>query len=177
MSSSHPSESSRSPESPLTPSSLRSFHDTPPVDIWADTKAPILYSHLRALASGRLIDVTETARVYGYLFPVAASKKLWQDLCAVPRGSDLSVSDRLGAVLCMGLLALEQKGMLNEEVSSKTLHIELFLDVAGKVPVNGMYSANDMYTVKIVAGTDEYWRPVYTFLKPEEGLLHILQKP
>jgi hypothetical protein len=157
--------------SPFCESSPRSFHDTPPVDIWADTKAPILYSHIRALESGRLVDVTETARLYGYLFPVAVSKGLWQDLCAVPRGSEQGASDRVGGVLCLGLLALEQKGMMNEETSSKTLHIELFLDVAGKVPVN------DMYTVKIVAGTDEHWRPVYTFLKPSESLLYLLQRP
>jgi hypothetical protein len=140
-------------------------HSLDPLDIWSDMKAPLLYSRVNALASDALKDVTEVGKAYGYPFPVALSHRLWWDICGIPLGSPHTELDRVGDVLRVGRLALcEQETSLLED-TPRTLYFELPLAVAGKDTYSG-----DMYTVKMMVASDEFWNPTYTLLKPGECL-------
>jgi hypothetical protein len=131
--------------------------------MWSDIKAPQLYSRARAIAKEALKDVTEIGKAYGYPFPVALSHRLWWDICGIPLGSPNTELDRVGDVLNMGQLALRQRTALAED-TPRTLYFELLLPVAGTT------CPGDMYTVKMVVASDEFWNPTYTLMKPGECL-------
>jgi len=119
--------------------------------------APVIsaYSRAQALEDGVLIDVTETAKEAGFVYPVALTADLWADINDIPPSKQgfEDVAGRLWDVLWMAVRAIKQ----NQEEGDCLLY-QLVLHVGRQ----------STYTVKLMCGPGDEAEPVITLMRPDE---------
>ena len=111
-------------------------------------------SRAQALEEGVLIDVSAPARQAGFVYPVALSAGLWDDIRRIPEGySGQSVQGRLEEVLRSARRAIR------DCPRGSVLLYQVLLPMGDGPP----------YTVQLVCGPGDYREPVLTLLRPQEG--------
>lgn len=115
------------------------------------------YTRAEALADGVLIDVTDTAREAGILFPTAVSAAVWGDV--QPSAYDQQywgqdVKGRLWDTLWLLCLAIKAAG------STDVINYDVRYRMHGHMCVKRL---------KAICGPGDNGQPVITIMKPEEG--------
>ena len=140
---------------PVRPQNEETFH--PGVNITPDGVS-LFAADFRAqeLRSGVLIDVSDMANEVGFVYPVAVTKNLWEDINAIPAAySHENVKGRLWDVLMMAKVAARQS-----ERGGAELHYNLVLHVEG----------TSVYPVKLVCEPGDDFAPVITLSNPEKDI-------
>ena len=126
---------------------------------------PTLHLRAYALATGTLVDVSESAASVGFVYPVAVTKTLWDAMGAIPaRYSHEQVQGRLWDVLSMAHLAIR-----HHQADASELLYQLVLHVEDR----------SAYTVKLTVGPGDHHEPVITLSSAEKdkdvplGSVHI----
>ena len=103
---------------------------------------PVIFKYTRAqaIADGALVDVGETAKEAGFLYPVAVTAALWSAIETIPRNhSYQDAQGRLWDVLWMASLAIRKSRgdsrvayelILHREGTRKK-HVQLICDCGG----------------------------------------------
>lgn len=114
-----------------------------------------VYSRAQAIEDGILIDVTQTAREAGFVYPVAVTCDLWADIQDIPPSKQgfQDVAGRLWDVLYMARRAIQQ----SQEEGTFLLY-RLIMHVERR----------STYTVKLVCGPGDEGEPVITLMQPDE---------
>lgn len=103
---------------------------------------------------GVLVDVTNIAKQAGFLYPVAVTRALWEDIKRMPSSQwSQDGEGRLWDVLWMGYIAIRRS---NE--ASDTLCYQIVMHVGQR----------KFYKVKLVCGPGDEEEPVITLMRPEE---------
>jgi hypothetical protein len=117
------------------------------------------YTRAQALADGVLIDVTDTAREAGFVWPVAVTAALWADIEAIPPAlvGVESTAGRLWDVLWMAYCAIRRA----DDTGGTQLTYGLLMQVGE--------SRRIRYAVKLVSGPGDDAEPVITLMRPDES--------
>lgn len=121
------------------------------------------YTRADAIDDGVLVDVTETAKEAGFLWPVAMTRAAWED-CVEWSDEDSKrqvyqdISGRLWDVLWMASFAIHR----SKGVGCLLLY-ELF-----RVPRDGRGRKVRRTTLKLITGPGDMGEPVVTILLPNE---------
>ena len=108
------------------------------------------------LQHGFLRDVSERAREVGFVYPVAVTKTLWEDINAIPAAyGHEDVEGRLWDVLMMALMAVRQ-----DRRGGAELRYNLVLHVGD----------TSIYPVKLVCEPGDDFAPVITLSHPEKDI-------
>ncbi|MCU7829549.1 MAG: hypothetical protein KZQ85_10825 [Candidatus Thiodiazotropha sp. (ex Myrtea sp. 'scaly one' KF741663)] len=121
------------------------------------------YSRAQAIEDGYLVDVTETAKEAGFIWPVALTRAAWEDCVEwcerdSKRQTNQDISGRLWDVVWMASFAIR-----SSKGGSCHLLYELF-----RVPRGGRKRKPRRTTLKMVTGPGENGEPVVTILLPNE---------
>ncbi len=121
------------------------------------------YTRAQAIADGLLIDVTDTAREAGFMWPVALTAGVWNDCVAWSetdrqRQVHQDQSGRLYDVLWMGIYAIR-----SARSSGNELLYELY-----RVPPDGQSTDAQLTRLKLNVGPGDTGEPVVTIMLPEE---------
>jgi hypothetical protein len=128
-------------------------------DLFADAEVVYVYTRAQALADGTLVDVSETAKAAGFVYPVAITAALWQDIQDIPEelAGYQTPEGRLWDVLSMGFHAIRQsKG------DGSTLVYALLMAVGDET------NPETEYRVKLVCGPGDHAEPVITLMRTNE---------
>jgi hypothetical protein len=122
-----------------------------------------IYTRAEAIADGVLVDVTETAKEAGFVWPVAITRATWEDCVAwsdedSKRQTYQDLSGRLWDVLWMASFAIR-----SSKGSACQLLYELF-----RVPRGGRGQKARRTTLKLITGPGDSGEPVVTILLPHE---------
>ncbi len=131
-------------------------------------EALISYSRAQAMEDGVLVDVSVIGREAGFVFPVALTRALHEDIAAIPAARSFESYDaRLWDVLFMCHVAIKTR--LAGSPSGAPLYFQLVM-TTGDVPEDdNQFDADDyLYHVKAICGPGDDLRPVLTLMKPEE---------
>ena len=143
---------------------------TTPADLADLFGAPIAtYTRAQAIEDGVLIDVSETAREAGLVWPVAMTAAAWADTVAWSDDDEArkgytgqSESGRLWDVCWM--LSLVVRGALRRGMdTTRPLFYELV-----RTPREGRGVRPRLVRLKFVIGTDDTGRPCITVMLPSE---------
>lgn len=119
----------------------------------------LIYSYTRAqaLEDGELVDVSETARQAGFVWPVAVTRALWQDITAIPSHLEgiASIDGRLWDVLWMAFCAIKR----SQDTDGTHLIYELIMPV----------DDGQLYTAMLVSGPGDQGEPVITLMNVGES--------
>ena len=111
------------------------------------------YSRAQAIADGCLVDVSETAKEAGIVFPTAVTKSVWERHVRVPDAVDWQdEGGRLWDVLWMFRCAANQK--------TDRLEYQLLVQNAP--------NEHELVTLKAVCGPEDGGEPVITIMLPHE---------
>ena len=118
------------------------------------------YSRAQAIADGILVDVSETAREAGFVFPVAMTRAAWSDCVEWSEADSLrqiyqDESGRLWDVLWMASRAARHGG---EEI-----RFQLY-----RVARGGRGTRPRLVTLKALCGPGDDGEPVITLMLPDE---------
>jgi hypothetical protein len=138
------------------------------------------YTRAQALADGTLVDVSETAREAGFLWPVAVTTAVWALIAQIPDAySHEDVQGRLWDVLYMLHMAIKspkQRGGSDDIVVRKDAvetHYRLILhhstEASGPFEQHKNHDVNDMVMLKAVAGPGDHGEPVITIMRTWES--------
>ena len=134
---------------------LSLFDTAPAVE---DLEMPLIYAYTRAqaLEDGVLVDVSETAREAGFVWPVALTAAVWALVEDIPRRYRAwqTVEGRLYDVLWMAYCAIR-----SAEHSSTELRYTLLMD----------HGRRRYLTLKLVTGPGDHGEPVVTIMLPDES--------
>lgn len=123
------------------------------------------YSRAQAIADGALIDVTETAFEAGFQWPVAISRRAWED-CVDWSAEDSArqipqdVDGRLWDVLWMAWVKV--RCSLQARVGEPLLY------GLRRVPRGGRGRLARLVTLKLLSGPGDHGEPVFTIVLPDE---------
>lgn len=122
------------------------------------------YSRAQAIADGVLIDVTETAKQAGFVWPVAVTEALWRDIEDSPKhGHRMDTAGaRLWDVLWMAYVAIKRA-----RAGGTMLCYQLIMPVGEHVGAD-LEDPRNQYTVKLISGPGDELEPVITLMKPNE---------
>ena len=118
------------------------------------------YSRAQAIADGMLVDVSETAREAGFVFPVAMTRAAWSDCVEWSEADNLRLTyqdeaGRLWDVLWMASRAARRGG---EEI-----RFQLY-----RVARGGRGTRPRLVTLKGLCGPGDEGEPVITIMLPDE---------
>ena len=120
------------------------------------------YTRAQALEDGVLIDVSETAKEAGFLWPVAVTSALWAGIEYIPKNSGQDVKGRLWDVLYMAHIAIK-----HSRVNEQQLLYKLIMPIDKKVSVTADEEVPTI-ELKIVIGPGDDGEPVITIMFPYE---------
>lgn len=110
----------------------------------------------QAIRDGALVDVSEMASQAGFVFPVAVTRNLWEDIQAIPEAySHESVDGRLWDVLYMAHMAIR-----HSTEGGSGLRYNLILHVGD----------TNIYPVRLVCGPGDGEEPVITLSNPQRDV-------
>lgn len=114
------------------------------------------YSREEAILDGTLIDVSTLAREAGFVYPVALSEALWQDIETIPDAyPHEDVTGRLWDVLWMAYCAIRRDTSgRNPLIFTLILHTN---------------TIGEMYAIRMFCGPGDNAEPVITMMRPEES--------
>jgi len=134
---------------------LSLFDAAPAVE---DLEMPLIYAYTRAqaLEDGVLVDVSETAREAGFVWPVALTAAVWALVEDIPRRYRAwqTVEGRLWDVLWMAYCAIR-----SAEHSDTELRYTLLMD----------HGRHRYLALKLVTGPGDHGEPVVTIMLPDES--------
>lgn len=113
------------------------------------------YTREQALADGVLVDVTERARDAGFRFPVAVSRKLW-DQCIVPSDEDRKAGQSEEGRLWDVLVLLYYKAVV---MKGDIVHFGVAFRNHG---------TSGIYILKAVCGPGDHGEPAITIMMSDE---------
>lgn len=121
------------------------------------------YTRAEAIADGVLVDVTETAKEAGFVWPVAITRAAWEDCVEwsdedSKRQTYQDLSGRLWDVLWMASFAIR-----SSKGDACQFLYELF-----RVPRGGRGQKARRATLKLITGPGDSGEPVVTILLPHE---------
>ena len=121
------------------------------------------YTRVQAIDDGYLVDVTETAKEAGFVWPVAITRAVWEDCVEwsdedSKRQTYQDLSGRLWDVLWMASFAIR---------SSKGGDCQLLYELS-RVPRGGRGHKARRTTLKLITGPGDNGEPVVTILLPHE---------
>jgi hypothetical protein len=133
---------------------------SPPTDTaapsgWADCDVIYRYTRREALDDGVLVDVSETAREAGFVWPVAVTAAVWARITAIPprfQGIQ-SVAGRLWDVLFMAHVAIRR-------APAGGTHLRYALIMH--------HERRRLCHLKLVTGPGDHGEPVVTIMLPDE---------
>jgi len=73
----------------------------PPDNPWEDVPVIYRYTRAQAIEDGVLVDVTESAKAEGSLYPVAMTSTLYHEAIRRPGGAEPEEGIKIDAVLCI----------------------------------------------------------------------------
>lgn len=123
------------------------------------TKDDLIFAYTRqqAIADGVLVDVTETAREAGFVYPVALTQGAWAECVAVPKDDPCQdEAGRLWDVLSMLRFAVKGGSGRGAEVPY-SLYVQ---NACGDEP--------ELVTLRAVCGPDDDGSPCITVMLPDE---------
>lgn len=137
---------------------MTTSHTAPPTmtELFGD----VIHSYTRAdaLEDGSLVDVTDTAREAGFVWPVAITRAAWVAYVAVPVGVRAQdETGRLWDVVMMAHFAIKRSRAGGERLPFK-LHVRN--DNRNRTP--------PLRTLHLVAGPGDQGEPVIVIMLPEE---------
>ena len=121
-----------------------------------DQVAIFSYTRAQAIDDGVLVDITETARKVGILYPVAVTDTVWQMINNLPNKSSDSPEARLWDIVSMLRFAIGRARSTN--VSQ--IYFKVVLPQAGTRTKIVMFKS-------VVSGGDD-GEPVITVMLPQE---------
>lgn len=131
------------------------------------------YSRAEALADGVLIDVTETAKEAGIVYPVAISQGLWGEYIEVPESLKgiQDLQGRLWDVLTMFRFSAKTTKMADDGVveSQRCGHQTMFFKTIFQMPSTRGTPKMETVSIKSICGPGDNAEPVLTFMLPEES--------
>ncbi len=114
------------------------------------------YTRAQALEDGFLIDVTQTAREAGFVYPVAVTREVWNRYVEVPQGViGQDEMGRLWDIVWMGWIAARR-----EKAHSAVLLYRLL--------VRNENRRARLVTLKAICGPGDNAEPVVTIMLPNE---------
>ena len=121
------------------------------------------YTRAQAIEDGYLVDVTETAREAGFVWPVAMTRAVWEDCVEwceedSKRQTHQDLSGRMWDVLWMAYMAIKR---------SQNNGTECFYQLY-RVPRGGRKTKARRVLLKLLTGPGDEGEPVVTILQPEE---------
>ena len=148
--------------------------DYPEADGWTVISR---YTRAEALADGTLVDVSETAREAGFVWPVAVTAEVWVLIEQIPdQYSWEDVQGRLWDVLYMLYVAIKsskRRGGPNDVVVKKNAvetHYRLTLHhyTQAAAPFEA-HNVEDEVVLKAVSGPGDHGEPVITIMRTWES--------
>ena len=132
-------------------------------NLWDDAEIIHRYTRAQALDDGFLIDVTETAREAGFMWPVAMTTAVWQDCVAwneedTKRQTPQDESGRLWDVLFMASRAIKAARHNGTRLSFHVL----------RIPRGGKARTPRGVALHLVTGPGDDAEPVVTIMQPGE---------
>jgi hypothetical protein len=130
------------------------------------------YSRAEALADGVLIDVTETAKEAGIVYPVTISQGLWGGYIEVPESLKCiqDLQGRLWDVLTMFRFSAKATKKAGDDVvgSQRDAPQTMFFKTIFQMPSRGTPKMETV-SIKAICGPGDNADPVLTFMLPEEN--------
>ena len=131
------------------------------------------YSRAEALADGVLMDVTETAKEAGIVYPVAISQGLWGGYIEVPESLKgiQDIQGRLWDVLTMFLFSARATKKAVDDVaeSQRCGPQTMFFKTIFQMPSTRGAPKMETVNIKSICGPGDNAEPVLTFMLPEES--------
>src|SRR5659263_115215 len=131
------------------------------------------YSRAEALADGVLIDVTETSKEAGIVYPVAISQGLWGGYIEVPESLKgiQDIQGRLWDVLTMFRFSAKATKKAEDDVvgSQRDAPQTMFFKTIFQMPSTRGTPKMETVSIKSICGPGDNADPVLTFLLPEES--------
>jgi hypothetical protein len=126
--------------------------------LWDDAEIIYAYTRAQAIEDGVLIDVTETAKEAGIMFPVAVTSTVWEQYVEVPEGvNHQDERGRLWDIVWMFRCAARN-------FSGDTLFFKLYVGNHDRERL----SRNDLVALKALCGPGDDAEPVITIMLPDE---------
>ncbi len=130
------------------------------------------YSRAEALADGVLIDVTETAKEAGIVYPVAISQGLWGGYIEVPESLKgiQDIQGRLWDVLTMFRFSARATNKAGDNIlgSQRDAPQTMFFKTIFQMPSTRGTSKMETVSIKSICGPGDNAEPVLTFMLPAE---------
>jgi hypothetical protein len=131
------------------------------------------YSRAEALADGVLIDVTETAKEAGIVYPVAISQGLWGGYIEVPESLKgiQDLQGRLWDVLTMFRFSAKATKKADDDVMGhqRDAPQTMFFKTIFQMPSTRGTPKMETVSIKSICGPGDNAEPVLTFMLPEES--------
>ncbi|MBJ6984016.1 DUF6573 family protein [Luteimonas sp. MC1750] len=133
-------------------------------DFWGQ---PIsIYTRAQALADGVLVDLTDTARTYGFKIPMACTSAVWHTVAWAEHieqrkadSTGQSTTGRLHDVLTMARLAADAAA----KAGASVVQFEVLM-----VPVEGRSTTPVAVSLRLVVSGGDDGEPVLTLMLPGE---------
>jgi hypothetical protein len=135
----------------------------------------VISSHSRAeaLADGVLIDVTETAKEAGIVYPVAISQGLWEGYIEVPESLKgvQDIQGRLWDVLTMFRFSAKATKKADDDVMGhqRDAPQTMFFKTIFQMPSTRGTPKMETVSIKSICGPGDNAEPILTFMLPEES--------
>ena len=130
------------------------------------------YSRAEALTDGVLIDVTETAKEAGIVYPVAISQGLWAGYIEVPESLKgiQDIQGRLWDVLTMFRFSARAIKKADDDVveSQRDAPQTMFFKTIFQMPSTRGAPKMETVSIKSICGPGDNAEPVLTFMLPAE---------
>jgi len=129
---------------------------------WDGFEVIDVYTRAQAIEDGVLIDVSEWAKEYGFIYPVAVTSSVWA-LIDNPKGMKCAGQSAKGR----GLDVVAMLKMYLRRGGSEILYPVIF--ATGLYRKNGeLHEARKKFILKAVCGPGDDLEPVITVMLPEE---------
>ena len=138
-------------------------------DLWTDADVIHVYSRAQAIEDGNLVDVSQLAMQYGFRFPLAMTRGVWEDCVAwtdadqAGYAMEQNESIRLDTLLQYAYMEIKRHKREDEGNA-----LELFFAVC-RLPRDPVNSREPLrQDLKIHSGPGDNGMPVLTVMFPEE---------
>ena len=119
-----------------------------------------VYTRAQGIEDGELVDVSETAREAGFVYPVALTRAVWNNYVAVPEGVTCQdESGRLWDILTMLHFAIRRSN------DPTTIRYQLYVRNQNR---RARLDRRDLVTLKAICSPGDAAEPVITIMLPGE---------
>ena len=123
-----------------------------------DNDIVFAYTHAQAIADGVLVDVSDLAKQAGFIYPVALTRRVWEDCVAWDNATELVYQDELGGRLWDLLTVMHRTAL---ECPVPVMHFSIL-----RIPRGGSHPVKVDLWALCGPGDDE--KAVVTVMMPDE---------